>query len=283
MNLADILDLPVSDPVLIFGLVMVIILVMPLLALKLRIPAVVGLIIAGAIAGQGGLGLLERDNTIILLGTVGLLYLMFIAGITIDLEKFNKFRGKSLSFGFISFSLPLIATIFLAPPLLGYSPESTLLLGAIVGSHTLLAYPIANRLGIARNTGVTISLGGTMVTDTLSLTILAVVAATIHGDLNMEFWATFVGLVVAYVLLVIFLFPVLGRWFFRNIRDQTNVEYVFLLTILFVSAYLAQLVGLAAIIGAFLAGLAMNRLVPENSTLMSRVQFVGNSLFIPFF
>ncbi len=283
MNFSELLYLPINDPVLIFALVMVIILTVPLMADKLRIPAIVGLIIAGAIVGPGALGLIERDETMILLGTVGLLYLMFIAGISIDLEKFNKSRGQSISFGVISFGLPLGGSMLLAPPLLGYSLESSLLLGAIVGSHTLLAYPIANRLGIGKNKAVTLSLGATIVTDALSLTILAVVAATVHGEINLRFWLTFVGSVGVYLLMMIFTLPRFGRWFFRTVRDQTNIEFVFLLTILFVTAYIAQLVGLAAIIGAFLAGLSMNRLVPENSTLMSRVQFIGNTLFIPFF
>lgn len=283
MDYLHFLDLPFSDPVLIFAVVMMIILVVPIIADKMRVPSLVGLIFAGAVVGQGALGLLERDDTIILLGTVGLLYLMFIAGISIDLEKFNKFRGRSLSFGLISFGIPMAASLLVAPSILGYSMESTLLLGAILGSHTLLAYPIANRLGIGKNSAVTMSLGATIVTDTLSLSILAIVSATVHDNISASFWVTFITLVSLYLLVVIFVLPRLGRWFFRTVRDQTNIEYVFLLTILFISAYLAQLVGLAAIIGAFLAGLAMNRLVPENGTLMSRLQFVGNVLFIPFF
>ncbi len=277
------MDFPISDPVLIFALVMIVLLIVPLIADKLRVPAIVGLILAGALVGPGALGLLERDATIILLGTVGLLYLMFIAGVSIDLEKFSKSRGQSSLFGAVSFGIPMAGSLLLAPPLLAYSLESSLLLGAIVGSHTLLAYPIANRLGIGKNKAVTLSLGATMVTDALSLTILAIVAATVHGEINLYFWITFLGSVAVYLALVIFTLPRLGRWFFRNVRDQTNIEYIFLLTVLFVTAYAAQLAGLAAIIGAFLAGLSMNRLVPESSTLMSRVQFVGNALFIPFF
>ncbi len=283
MQLFDFMDFPISDPVLIFALVMIVLLIVPLIADKLRVPAIVGLILAGALVGPGALGLLERDATIILLGTVGLLYLMFIAGVSIDLEKFSKSRGQSSLFGAVSFGIPMAGSLLLAPPLLAYSLESSLLLGAIVGSHTLLAYPIANRLGIGKNKAVTLSLGATMVTDALSLTILAIVAATVHGEINLYFWITFLGSVAVYLALVIFTLPRLGRWFFRNVRDQTNIEYIFLLTVLFVTAYAAQLAGLAAIIGAFLAGLSMNRLVPESSTLMSRVQFVGNALFIPFF
>lgn len=280
MNLPD---LPIHDPVLIFAVVMLIILIVPIVSGKLRIPSILGLIVAGAITGPGALGLLERDDTLILLGTVGLLYLMFIAGLSMDLEKFSKTKDKSIIFGIFSFGLPALGTILLVPWLLGFSFFSALLVASIVGSHTLLAYPIANRLGIGKNRAVTMSLGATMVTDALSLTLLAIVAATIHGDLNTAFWITFSGSVLIYLGVVIFTLPRLGRWFFRNVKDKTNVEYVFLLSVLFVTAYIAQEIGLAAIIGAFLAGLTMNRLVPENSILMSRVQFIGNALFIPFF
>lgn len=276
-------DLPISDPVLIFALVMSIILVVPLVSDKLRVPAIVGLIFAGAITGPGALGLLDRDNTIILLGTVGLLYIMFTAGISMDLEKFIRFRTKSIIFGVISFGLPMAGSLLLAPSLLGYSLQSALLLGAIVGSHTLLAYPIANRLGIGSNTAVTMSLGATMVTDALSLTLLAIVAAMVQGEAGPGFWVTFFSLVTLYVVVVVFTLPRLGKWFFRNVKDRTNLEYVFLLTVLFITAYMAQLVGLAAIIGAFLAGIGLNRLVPESGALMNRIHFVGNALFIPFF
>ena len=277
------LSLPVTDPVLIFAIVMLIILIAPMVFDKFKLPGIVGLILSGTIVGPSVLGLLERDDTIILLGTVGLLYLMFMAGLSIDLNQFNKLRNKSLTFGLLSFFIPQLSAIAVGIYLLDYSLATSLLLGSIVGSHTLLAYPIASRIGITKNLGVTMTMGGTIVTDTLSLVILALVVASAEGDLNTGFWLEFVGFVGLYTAAVLIGLPRLGRLFFRNVRNQTNTEFVFLIALLFLTAWLAEVAGLAAIVGAFLAGLSLNRLVPENGTLMSRVQFVGNALFIPFF
>lgn len=275
--------LPVQDPVLIFAIVMLIILLVPLLFNRIRIPGVVGLILAGTVAGPSATGILERDSTMILLGTVGLLYLMFMAGLSIDLNKFEKQRNRSIIFGLFSFLIPQGLAVAAGLYLLDYGLFTSLLLGSIVGSHTLLAYPIANRIGIIKNTAITMTMGGTIITDSLSLVVLAIVAGAVAGDAGPAYWITFAGMVAVYVLIITLGLPRLGRWFFRDSRNETNVEFVFLVALLFLTAYMADLVGLAPIIGAFLAGLTLNRLVPESSPLMSRVQFVGNALFIPFF
>lgn len=276
-------QVPFEDPVLIFALVMLIILLAPIVFKKLRIPGLVGLILSGTVVGPGLLGLIERDFTIELLGTVGLLYLMFMAGLSIDLNRFEKLRGKSLGFGSISFLLPQLSAVYIGLEFLDYSLASSLLLGSIVGSHTLLAYPIAERLGITKNTGVTMSLGGTLVTDTLSLGVLAVVAGSVGDNLGTGYWVGFGTSVLIFVAAALIILPRLGRWFFRNIRYENNIDFVFMVAVLFTTAFLAELAGLAPIIGAFMAGLLLNRLVPASSTLMSRIQFVGNALFIPFF
>jgi Kef-type K+ transport system membrane component KefB len=282
-NLFTDFPIPFEDPVLIFGLVMLIILLVPLLFTRIRIPGVVGLILAGTIVGPSVLGLLERDSTMILLGTVGLLYLMFMAGLSIDLNKFEKLKNRSIFFGLLSFFIPLSLAVVAGIYLLNYNMFTSLLLGAIVGSHTLLAYPIANRIGITKNTAVTMTMGGTIMTDSLSLAVLAVVAGAVAGDIGPTFWITFISSVAVYLAIVITGLPRLGRWFFRDAKNETNIEFVFLVALLFLTAYLAGVAGLAPIIGAFLAGLTLNRLVPESSPLMSRVQFVGNALFVPFF
>ncbi|PKD42427.1 cation:proton antiporter [Rhodohalobacter barkolensis] len=275
--------LPFEDPVIIFALVMLIILLAPIASKKLKLPAIVGLILAGTIVGPGLLGLLERDFTIELLGTVGLLYLMFMAGLSLDLIQFEKLRNKSIGFGLASFLLPQLAALAAGVYLLDYSVATSLLLGSIVGSHTLLAYPIAERLGITKNMGVTMSMGGTLVTDTLSLGVLAVVAGTVGDNSGPGYWTGFAASVIAFVAVSVLLLPRLGRWFFRNVKSRDNTDYIFLVAILFTTAFFAELAGLAPIIGAFMAGLLLNRLVPATGTLMSRVQFVGNALFIPFF
>lgn len=282
MNL-DAFTRPITDPVLIFGLTMMLLLVVPLLLRRLRIPDVVGLILAGAVVGPHGLGILERDQTFVLLGTVGLLYLMFLAGLEIDLNQFNRLRKRSITFGLYSFFLPQSMAMLLAGWVLGYDVWQSLLLGSIVGSHTLLALPIAQRLGITRNQGVTMVTGGTMVTDLLSLLILAVVEAQVSGASGTGFWLLFAGLVFVYGIVVLVIIPRGGQWFFRNVRQQANAEFIFLLAMLFTSAALASVVRLAPIIGAFLAGLSLNRLVPNQSSLMVRLSFVGQALFIPFF
>jgi Kef-type K+ transport system membrane component KefB len=274
---------PLSDPVMIFAVVMMIILVAPLIMHRMRIPGLIGLIVSGALVGPSALNLLERDKTIDLLGTVGLLYLLFSAGLSIDLNQFLKAKFRSAAFGVISFSLPFFASIFVGTYILGYSYLSSLLLGSVVGSHTLIAYPVARRLGITKNRSVTMSLGATIATDALALMVLAVVVAMNAGEVGPEFWARFLFLVTCFVIVVVFGLPIIGRWFFRNVQDQGNADFSFLLVVLFLASVLADLVGLAPIVGAFIAGLSMNRLVPETSSLMSRVQFVGDALFIPFF
>lgn len=277
------INLPIDNPVLIVALVMLIILISPLIFRKLKVPGLVGIILSGTLVGPSVSGLLERDATIILLGTVGLLYLMFMAGLSIDLNQFNKLKNRSILFGVVSFGVPLGLSLLAGPQLLSYSIYTALLLGAIVGSHTLLAYPIANRLGITKNSAVTMTMGGTMVTDSLSLALLAIVAGSMNGGLSWGFLGTFgssVGIFLAVSLIVI---PRLGRWFFKTFPKENDADYIFLVAILFVTAWFAELAGLAPIIGAFLSGLLLNRLVPESSPLMSRVQFVGNALFIPFF
>jgi Kef-type K+ transport system membrane component KefB len=274
---------PFDHPVLIFATVMAMILIAPQVMTRLKLPGLVGLIAAGAIAGPSAFNFLERDPTMVLLGTIGLLYLMFLAGISLDLDRFNKLRGRSLVFGLMSFFIPQLMALAVAMPLLGMGWSAALLLGSIVGSHTLVAYPIASRLGLTKNTAVTMTIGGTLVTDTISLAILAVVVVVAGGASGSTFWLSFGGMVAAYLLCVLFVLPRVGYWFFHTVRNRPELEFAFLMTSLFGTAYLAYYVGLAPIIGAFLAGLALNRLIPERSILMARVKFTGEALFIPFF
>jgi Kef-type K+ transport system membrane component KefB/mannitol/fructose-specific phosphotransferase system IIA component (Ntr-type) len=276
------LDLPITDPVLIVALAMALFLAAPLLFERLRVPGIIGLIVAGAVVGPHGAGLLDRDPTIVLLGTVGLLYLVFLAGLELDLHRFAEYRRRSIVFGLISFGLPMgLATLVM--PLLGFGWPAALLLGSIIGSHTLLAYPIVSRLGLLKNTAVTTVVGGTLVTDTLALAVLAVIAGSLDGEITAGFFLRLFGILGLYVALIVVGVPRLGRWFFRNTPGQAPAEFVFLMVVLFASAALADIAGAQPIIGAFLAGLTLNRLIPNQGPLMNRVRFVGNALFIPFF
>jgi Kef-type K+ transport system membrane component KefB/mannitol/fructose-specific phosphotransferase system IIA component (Ntr-type)/nucleotide-binding universal stress UspA family protein len=276
------LTFPVSDPVLIVAIATSIFLIAPRLAERAGVPGLIGLIVAGALFGPHGLGILERDATIVLLGTVGLLYLVFLAGLELDLHRFAQFRQRSIIFGFVSFGLPMMLAVLIMP-MLGFGMSASLLMGAIIGSHTLLAYPIVGRLGLVQNTAVTIVVGGTLVTDTLALGLLAVIGGSMGGTLGFTFWVRLLGGLTLYVAAVFWGVPRLGRWFFRKTPGQAPAEFLFLLAVLFICAYLATLAGAQPIIGAFLAGLTLNRLIPNEGPHMTRVRFVGNALFIPFF
>ncbi len=276
------LSLPLSNPVLIFALILFIILFAPILLNKLRIPHLIGLIIAGAVIGPHGLNLMLRDSSIILFGTVGLLYIMFLAGLEIDRTEFKKNSGKSLLFGLFTFSIPMVLGYFTSIYVLNFSVMTSILLASMFASHTLIAYPMVSRMGVAKNRAVTITVGGTVITDTLALLVLAAIAGMATGEISDQFWLKLGISVLIFACIVIFLFPVMARWFFKHFDDNIT-QYVFVLGMLYLAAFLAEAAGIEPIIGAFLAGLALNSLIPHTSPLMNRIEFVGNALFIPFF
>lgn len=275
-------SLPLKNPVLLFSLILFIILFAPILLNKLRIPHLIGLIIAGAIIGPNGFNLIARDMSIILFGTVGLQYIMFLAGLEIDLAEFKKNSSKSIVFGLLTFSIPMTIGTLVGFYVLDFSMPTSVLLASMFASHTLIAYPIVSKLGVAKNTAVNITIGGTMITDTLALLVLAVIAGMQTGEINQEFWIRLGVSVIAFGLVVMLIFPIIGRWFFKRFDDNIS-QYIFVLAMVFLGCTLAELAGIEAIIGAFLAGLSLNRLIPHTSPLMNRIEFVGNALFIPFF
>jgi Kef-type K+ transport system membrane component KefB len=276
------LSLPIKNPVIIFSLVLFIILFAPLLLNKLRIPHIIGLIIAGVIIGPYGLNLLLRDSSIVLFGTVGLIYIMFTAALEIDLEEFRKNRFTSLVFGLFTFIVPAAIGTLVFYWGLGFSVFSSFMMGALFASHTLLAYPIASRYGISRIRSVTLSIGGTIITDVLALILLATIAGMTRGEIGTAFWIRLVVSSIIFAAIVFFVFPLIARWFFKRFEDNIS-QYIFVLALVFLGSFMAEAAGLEAIIGAFLSGLALNRFIPHNSALMNRIDFVGNALFIPFF
>ena len=281
MTLAAI-TLPLTDPVLKFLLILVIILAAPLLLNKLRIPHLLGLIIAGAIIGPNGFNLVLRDSSIILSGTAGLLYIMFLAGLEIDLGDFKKNKWKSLTFGMYTFLVPMALGTLVGLYVLNFSMLTSILLASMFASHTLIAYPIISKLGITKDKAVGITVGGTMITDTLALLVLTVIVEMAVGDVDDWFWYRLGAAIILFFAFVMIVFPIVGRWFFKRCEDNVS-QYIFVLVMVFLGAYLAELAGLESIIGAFLAGMALNRLIPSTSPLMNRVEFVGNAIFIPFF
>ena len=284
MVLASTIDftLPLADPVLKFLLILLIILAAPLLLNKLRIPHLLGLIIAGAIIGPHGFNLVLRDSSIILSGTAGLLYIMFLAGLEIDMADFKRNSTKSLAFGMNTFLIPMILGTVVGIWVLQFNVLTSVLLASMFASHTLIAYPIISKLGISKNKAVSITVGGTMITDTLALLVLTIIVGMATGQVNDMFWIRLGVSILIFALIVLFGFPFIGRWFFKHVHDNIS-QYIFVLVMVFLGSFLAQVAGMEAIIGAFLSGLALNRLIPQSSPLMNRVEFVGNAIFIPFF
>ncbi|AZA56834.1 cation:proton antiporter [Chryseobacterium shandongense] len=284
MNLLSIhnLSLPIEDPVLKFLLVLIIILAAPLLLNKIKVPHLLGLIIAGAVIGPNGFNVLARDSSIVVTGTTGLLYIMFLAGLEIDMGDFKKNKWKSLGYGGYAFIFPFILGYLGSYYLLNFSVLTSVLFASLFSSQTLITYPLISKLGIAKNRAVNITVGGTMITDVATLLVLAVVVGMVQGDVGTSFWVKLSVSFIVFGLIVLMIFPLIGRWFFKKIDDKIS-QYIFVLVMIYFAAVLAELAGVEAIIGAFFAGLALNRLIPHTSSLMNRVEFVGNAIFIPFF
>jgi len=291
MILLGAITLPIADPVLQFLLILLIILFAPLILNKLRIPHLLGMIIAGAMVGTKGFGLLPESDLLVgkdgvgLLGTAGLLYIMFLAGLEIDIEDFKKNSFKSIVFGLYTFLIPMILGTFTGYYLLDYSLKSSILLASMFSSHTLIAYPIISKYGVTQNRAVNVAVGGTMITDTLALLVLAAIIGMPKGEgmtFDIDFWWGISWKTLIFILGVVFIFPRFARWFLKTFTDNI-LQYVFILAMVFLGAFLAEQVGLDRIIGAFIAGLTLNKLVPQTSPLMNRVEFVGNAIFIPFF
>ena len=275
-------DLPLEDPVLKFLVVLIIILSAPLLLNKIKVPHLLGLIIAGAVVGPNGFNILTRDSSIVVTGTTGLLYIMFLAGLEIDLAEFKKNKYKSMGFGAYTFVIPFIFGIAAAHFILEYNWLTSFLFASIFSSHTLISYPLVSKLGVVKNRAVNVTVGGTVITDILALLVLAIVVGMTTGEVNTAFWIKLSVGIIIFALIVLIGFPIIGRWFFKKVSDKIS-QYIFVLVMIYFAALLAELAGIEAIIGAFLAGLALNKLIPHTSSLMNRVEFVGNAIFIPFF
>lgn len=280
--LLQLIDFPLTDPVLIFSVILFIILLAPILLHRLKIPDLIGLILAGALIGPNGLGIMNRDSSIELFGKVGLLYIMFIAGLEIDLADLKKNYGKSLYFGLLTFLIPMGMGTAAGIYLLDFSWATSILLASMFASHTLMTYPIVSKYGVTKNRAVNISIGATVITCMLSLLVLAVIVGMSTGELTHRFWVQLSVSTVVFVAVVVIFFPMMGRWFFKRYEDHI-AQYIFVLASVFLASFLAKVAGLEDIIGAFLAGLALNRLIPNTSALMNRIEFVGNAFFIPFF
>ena len=273
---------PIADPTLIFFVVLLMILISPIIMGRLRIPHIIGMVLAGVIVGKYGLNILERDASFELFGRVGLYYIMFLAGLEMDMEGLKKNRNRVMIFGLLTFLCPFIMTYLMGVSLLSYTPLAALLLAAIMASNTLIAYPIVGRYGLTRHTSSTLSVGSSMMALFIALIVMASIVNSYHGGGGVGFWLFFVVKFVVYCAGLIFFIPRLARWFLRRYSDAV-MQFIFILAVVFLSASLSDAVGLEGIFGAFLSGLILNRYVPKVSPLMNRIEFTGNALFIPYF
>lgn len=276
-------DLPLQNPVLAFSLILLIILLSPLLLRKVNVPGIIGLIISGVIVGPNGLNILEQNSAVDLFSTIGLLYIMFIAGLELDINEFQANKNKSLLFGLFTFSIPLAVGYPVCYYLLGYDFNASFLTASMFATHTLVAYPIVSKLGVSKNQAVAVTVGGTILTDTAVLIILAVIMGNSQGNLNQQFWIRLGVSLAIFSAIMFLLVPRIARWFFQKLEGEKHSHYIFVLAVVFFAAFLAEVAGVEPIIGAFVSGLALNRLIPHSSALMNRIEFIGNALFIPFF
>jgi Kef-type K+ transport system membrane component KefB/nucleotide-binding universal stress UspA family protein len=275
--------LPVKNPVLILALTLLIILFAPLILKRFRIPGIIGLIIAGVIIGPNTLHIIEKSTSFELFSKTGLLYIMFLAGLEIDMQEYKQNRSKSLVFGAFTFFIPITIGYLVCVYVFHYSLWPSLLLASMFSTHTLLSYPIVSNMGIVKNRAVQVSFGGTIITDSAVLILLGVITNVVQGEINVMFWTRLILSLALLSFAVLYLLPKVSRWFFRNIEGQGSSQYIYVLAVVFIAGYFSELAGVEPIIGAFLAGLALNRVIPHNSVLMNRVIFIGNTIFIPFF
>ena len=280
MNFSSIF--PVSEPTWIFLGVLCIVLFAPLIFNKLRMPHIIGMILAGLLIGPKGLNIIERDDSFELFGNVGLYYIMFLASLEINMQEMKQAKGGALLMGLAVFLIPIALGMLSNMFILEYGLMASLLLASMYASYTLISYPVVARYGLSRLRCVNFVVGGTIITDTLTLFVLAVVAGIFTGEASVWLVIWMLVKLLAIVGLIVFAFPRIARYFFRTYNDSV-IQYIFVLAMLFLGAGLMELAGMEGILGAFITGLVLNRLIPHSSPLMRRIDFVGNAIFIPYF
>lgn len=277
------IELPVRNPVLILSLLFFVILLVPLLFRRFHIPGILGLILSGVLIGPNGLNILEKSEAINLFSTIGLLYIMFMAGLELDTNEFNKYKYKSLLFGLFTFAIPLLVGFPICFYLLKFDFQASFLVASMFSTHTLISYPIVSRWGIVSQQAVAITVGGTILTDTAVLIMLAVILKTNSEGVNNAFWLQLTISLFLFSVVMFKVIPPVSRWFFRKVESEKHSHYIFVLSVIFFAAFLSEIAGVEPIIGAFMAGLALNSLISHTSALFNRIEFIGNALFIPFF
>jgi len=276
------LHLPISEPITVFGITLLVIFIIPLFFSKLKLPGIIGLIIAGMILGTTGLNVLDKNGSIELLGNVGLIYLMFLAGLELEVGSFLKNQYKNITFGLLTFSIPFIFGFVICNHILKYDILPSLLIASMFSTQTMIAFPIVSRLRLTKTLPVEISIGGTIITDTLVLLIFVIITS-LSNNTGINEFLLLIPKILFFVFLVILILPRVTLWFLKNLSSDQLAQYVFVLATVFTTSAIARFLGIEPIIGAFLAGIVLNRQIPPSAMLMNRIEFIGNALFIPFF
>lgn len=277
------LVLPITNPVLLFAVILLIILIVPLILDNLNIPGIIGLIICGIIIGPYGFNIVENNSAIELFSTIGLLYLMFLIGLELDLNEFQLNKYQSIIFGFLTFTIPLAIGFPIFYHIFKYSFDASLLLSSTFATHTLVTYSIVSKRNIKKDKSIAITVGATILADIAVLTLLAVIINKAQHGISPNFWINLALSMTVFLAGSFTIIPMLSKWFFRKFEGERHSHYIYVLAILFLTSWFAEVLGMEAIIGAFIAGIALNKLIPKSSTLMNKLEFVGNALFIPFF
>ncbi|MFV0376645.1 MAG: cation:proton antiporter, partial [Mangrovibacterium sp.] len=276
-------SIPFHNNVLIFTIILTIIFLSPLLLRRIKVPGIIVLILCGLAIGPHGFNLIEKNDAVNLFSTIGLLYIMFLAGLELNLSEFARNKHKSFVFGLFTFLIPLLIGFPVCYYCLNYDFLSSLLIASMFSTHTLIAYPIVSKLDLTKNEAVAITVGGTIITDTAVLMILAIISSSQGNSGGWEAWGL---MLISFALFFLFIFklvPIIAQWVLKRVENERYSHFIFVLTIVFFASFVAELAGLEAIIGSFMAGLVVNKLIPKTSPLMNRIEFAGNALFIPFF
>ncbi len=282
-DISKIVSFPVHDPVLIFALILVIIFISPLLLRRFNVPGIIILIVSGIIIGPNGLNIIENNGAIDLFSTIGILFLMFIAGLNLDQQQFRRTRYKSLLFGIFTYVIPFVIGLPVCYFLLHFNFITSLMIANMFSTHTMVSYPVVSRLNISRNEAVAVATGGTVVTDTLVLLVLAAISGKVTGGTGLMLYVKLLVFFLIFLLILVYLIPPVSRWVFKRLEDDNYSQFIYVALVVFVCAIVAKIAGLEPIIGAFAAGFIMSSLIPQDSMLRNRIDFTGNALFIPFF
>ena len=274
---------PIENPVIVLALCLFIMLVVPPACRRIGMPPVFGLVLSGIFIGPKGFHLIGEQSGLELLSTAGLLYLMFLMTLETDMFSFRKNKFKSVWFGVFTFIIPFVLGFLCIRYIFDFNTTASLLLACMFSTHTLVSYPIASRLNLTKAEPVVVSIGGTIITDMAVLLFLTIITTSYSGALDVFFWVKTTALLATFAFVMFWCFPKICRWYFSHFQSDDAAQYIFVLTSLFASGFSAELAGIEPIVGAFMCGLVLNRIIPHQSMLMNRTVFIGNSLFIPFF